>query len=52
MKALAILIGMVGYVTAVKVMAILKMLKVDTEGWNEKDFEELLRDPRFLKYYR
>ena len=52
MKALAILIGLVGYTMAVKVMAILKMLKVDTEGWTEKDFEELLSDPKFLKYMR
>ena len=41
MKALAILIGMVGYVSAVKVMAILKMLKVDVTNWEQKDFEEL-----------
>lgn len=52
MKAMAILIGLVGYVTATKVMAILKMLKVDVTNWNEKDFEELLQDPRFLKYMR
>lgn len=52
MKALAILIGLVGYTMAVKVMAILKMLKVDTEGWNECDFEELLKDPKFQKYMR
>ena len=35
-----------------KAMAILKMLKVDVEGWEQKDFEELLNDPRFLKYMR
>lgn len=52
MTALTILIGLVGYCSAVKVMAILKMLKVDIEGWEQKDFEELLQDPRFLKYYR
>ena len=52
MKALTILIGLVGYCSAVKVMAILKMLKVDIEGWEQKDFEELLNDPRFLKYMR
>ena len=52
MKALAILIGMVGYVTAVKVMAILKMLKVDVTNWEQKDFEELLQNPKFLKYMR
>ena len=52
MKAMAILIGLVGYTMAVKVMAILKMLKVDIEGWEQKDFEELLQDPKFLKYMR
>ena len=52
MKALAILITLVGYVSATKVLAILKMLKVDIEGWEQKDFEELLQDPRFLKYMR
>ena len=52
MKAMAILIALVGYTAAVKVMAILKMLKIDIEGWEQKDFEELLSDPRFLKYMR
>ena len=52
MKAMAILISLVGYTMAVKIMAILKMLKVDIEGWEQKDFEELLQDPRFLKYMR
>ena len=52
MKAMAILIGLVGYTMAVKVLAILKMLKIDVEGWEQKDFEELLNDPKFLKYYR
>ena len=52
MKAMAILIGLVGYTMAVKVMAILKMLKVDIEGWEQKDFEELLQNPKFLKYMR
>ena len=33
-------------------MAILKMFKVDIEGWEQKDFEELLSAPRFLKYMR
>lgn len=52
MKAMAILIGLVGYCAATKVMAILKMLKIDVEGWEQKDFEELLSNPKFLKYYR
>ena len=52
MKAMAILIGLVGYCAATKVLAILKMLKVDVEGWEQKDFEEFYQDPKFLKYYR
>ena len=45
MKALAILIGLVGYTTAVKVMAIIKMLKLKVDNFDEKDFMELLNDP-------
>lgn len=52
MKAMAILIGLVGYAMAVKVLAILKMLKVDIEGYTENDFEKLLQDERFRKYLR
>lgn len=52
MKALAILIGLVGYTTAVKVMAIIKMLKLKVDNFDEKDFMELLTDPKFRKYMR
>jgi hypothetical protein len=52
MKALAILIGLVGYTTAVKVMALIKMLKLKVDNFDEKDFMELLNDPKFRKYMR
>lgn len=52
MKALAILIGLVGYTTAVKVMALIKMLKLKVDNFDEKDFIELLNDPKFRKYMR
>ena len=51
-KAIAILIGLVGYTTAVKVMAILKMMKIRIDNFDEKDFIELLNDPKFRKYMR
>ena len=52
MKAIAILTAMIGYNAAVKVYAILKMMKLKVENMNEKDFEELLQDPKFRKYMR
>jgi hypothetical protein len=52
MKAILILIGLVGYEMAIKVMALIKMMKIKVEGWEQKDFEELLKDPRFRKYMR
>ena len=52
LKAIAILTTLVGYVTAVKVWSIIKMLKIKVEGWEQKDYEELLKDPRFMKYMR
>ena len=52
MKALAILIGLVGYTTAVKVTALIKMLKLKVDNFDEKDFIELLNDPKFRKYMR
>ena len=52
MKAIIILIGLVGYEMTIKVMAIIKMMKIKVEGWEQKDFEELLKDPRFRKYMR
>lgn len=51
-KALMILTALVGYTTAVKVWALIKMMKIKVEGWEQKDFEELLKDPRFRKYMR
>ena len=51
-KAIAILIGLVGYTTAVKVIAILKMMKIRLDNFDEKDFIELLNDPKFRKYMR
>ena len=52
LKAIVILTALVGYTTAVKILAILKMMKIKVEGWEQKDFEELLQDPRFRKYMR
>lgn len=52
MKAIAILIGLVGYTTAVKVLAIIKMLKIKIDNFDEKDFFDLLNDPEFKKYMR
>jgi hypothetical protein len=51
-KAIAILIGLVGYATAVKVLAIIKMMKIRIDNFDEKDFIELLNDPKFRKYMR
>lgn len=51
-KAIAILIGLVGYTTAVKVLAIIKMMKIRIDNFDEKDFIELLNDPKFRKYMR
>lgn len=52
MKALAILVGLVGYNLAVKVWAIIKMLKIKVEGWGEEEFKNLLNDPEFRKYLK
>ena len=49
--ALLILAGLVAYTSAVKIRAIMKMLKIK-KGENKKDYEELLKDPRFRKYMR
>lgn len=51
-KAIIILIGLVGYTTAVKVLAIIKMMKIRIDNFEEKDFIELLNDPKFRKYMR
>lgn len=52
MKAFLILVAMVGYNVAVKVWAIIKMMNLKVEGWEQKDFEELMKDPKFRKYMR
>jgi hypothetical protein len=46
-----ILVGLVGCISAIKIMDIMKMSKMK-EGENKKDYEELLKDPRFRKYMR
>jgi hypothetical protein len=51
-KAIAILTGLVGALTAIKVWTLIKMFNIKVEGWEQKDFEELLNDPRFRKYMR
>ena len=51
-KAIAILIGLVGYTAAVKILAIIKMMKIRIDNFDEKDFIELLNDPKFRKYMR
>ena len=49
---MAILIGLCGVEVAKKVYMLIKMLGINIEGYTEKDFEELLSDPKFLKYMR
>lgn len=50
-NALLILAGLVGYTSAVKILAFIEMHKIK-KGENKKDYEELLKDPRFRKYMR
>lgn len=52
MKAIAILTALVGYTAAVKIWALIKMFKIKVDGWEQQDYEELLKDPRFIKYMR
>ncbi len=52
MKAIALLTTLVGYTVAVKVWAYIKMNKMKVEGWEQKDFEKLLEDPKLKKYLR
>ena len=52
MTAIAILSALVGYTVAVKIISLCKMLGIKIEDYNEQDFEELLKDPRFKKYMR
>ena len=51
-KAIVILTTLISYEMAIKVWAIIKMMKIKVEGWEQKDFEELLKDPKFRKYMR
>lgn len=52
LKAIVILTALVGYNVAVKIFTILKMMGMKVENMEQKDFEELLKDPRFRKYMR
>lgn len=52
MGAIAILTIIVGAEMAKKVYMLIKMLGINIEGWEQQDFEELLQDERFRKYYR
>lgn len=51
-KAIVILTGLVGALTAIKVWTLIKMFNIKVEDWEQKDYEELLKDPRFMKYLR
>jgi hypothetical protein len=51
-KAVAIIIGLVGYNTAIKILALIKMLKIRIEDMSEEEIKDLLNDPRFRKYMR
>ena len=50
--ALAILVSLVGYSVAIKIIATCKMLGIKIENMNEQEKKELLNDKRFLKYMR
>ena len=50
--ALAILVSLVGYFVAIKIIATCKMLGIKIENMNEQEIKELLNDKRFLKYMR
>ena len=52
LKAIIILTALVGYNAAVKLYAIFKMTGIKVDNMNQKDFEELLKDPRYRKYMR
>lgn len=51
-KAVAIIIGLVGYNAAIKILAILKMMKIRIDNMSEEEIKDLLNDPRFKKYMR
>lgn len=52
MTAIAILIGLVGYTVAMKIVSLCKILGIKIENYSEQDFEELLKRPEFRKYMR
>ena len=50
--AIAILSSLVGLNVAIKIYSLLKMFSIKVEGWEIQNYEELLKDKRFLKYMR
>ena len=50
--ALILLTSLVGFNVAIKIISLCKMLGINIEGYSQQDFEKLLEDPRFKKYYR
>lgn len=51
-KAVAIIIGLVGYNAAIKILMLIKMLKIRIDTMSEEEIKDLLNDPRFKKYMR
>ena len=51
-SAIAILIGLVGYTVAMKMVSLAKIFGIKIENMNQQELEELLQDPRFRKYLR
>ena len=51
-KAVAIIIGLVGYNAAIKILMLIKMLKIRIDNMSEEEIKDLLNDPRFKKYMR
>lgn len=49
LKAIGILIGLVGYNFAIKVWAIIKMMKIRVDNWSEEDFIKFINDPEIKK---
>lgn len=51
--AIAILTALLGIEMAKKVYMLIKILGINIEGWEQRDFEKLLKeDKRFYKYIR
>lgn len=51
-RAVAIIIGLVGYNAAIKILMLIKMLKIRIDNMSEEEIKDLLNDPRFKKYMR